>query len=88
MRLLFPSRFKAKRTVIWDVLVVLLGALWLLREWVVMPVRITGRSMLPTFQDGQIALVNKVAYLSGPPQRGDIVAVRTRQELIRRCFLE
>lgn len=72
----------SKRPWIWDVLILAGCAIWLLREWVVMPVEITGKSMLPTFQSGQIALVNKAAYVLGAPRRGEIVAVRTKRELI------
>jgi len=76
------ARFGIRHPVVCQALVILLGALWLAREWVAMPLQITGKSMVPTFQDGQMALVNKIAYLSTPPQRGDIVAVQTRQELM------
>lgn len=34
-------------------------------------------SMSPTLQDGNLFLVNKYAYLLHPPERGDIVVLRT-----------
>ena len=63
-------------------LLLLLGLALLIRVDVWMPLLITGESMLPTLQGGQIAGLNKLAYLRRPPQRGDIVAVWTDRTLI------
>ncbi len=35
--------------------------------------RIEGYSMEPNFHDGQFLLVNKIAYMVGHPQRGDVI---------------
>lgn len=51
------------------------GLLFLLSRYVLVPIRVEGISMLPTLSESQIGLVNRLAYLSHPPQRGDIVAV-------------
>jgi signal peptidase I len=59
-----------------------LAAAWLLRHWVWMPVFIDGRSMEPTLRNAQFAGVNKLAYQFGSPQRGDVVAVWTGQDLV------
>lgn len=45
-------------------------------RWVLWPVKISGDSMIPTYQDGQPNFINKLAYLSRQPQRGDVVGVR------------
>ncbi len=39
-------------------------------------VRVDGFSMLPTLQDGEFVLVNKLAYRVGSPARGDIIVFR------------
>lgn len=39
------------------------------------PVRGAGPSMLPTLADGQLVLVNRLAYWKSDPQRGDVVAL-------------
>jgi signal peptidase I len=44
--------------------------------WVLWPVKVTGRSMTPTFPDGSRHFINKLAYWSAKPQRGDVVALR------------
>lgn len=38
--------------------------------------RIEGYSMEPNFHDGQFLLVNKINYLIGHPQRGDVIVFR------------
>lgn len=40
-------------------------------------VRVDGLSMLPTLQDGEFVLVNRLAYRLGEPARGDIVVFRS-----------
>ena len=45
-------------------------------KWVLHPVRITGKSMEPTYYDGQIGFINSLAYVWHLPQRGDVVGFR------------
>lgn len=40
-------------------------------------VRVDGSSMLPTLHDGEFVLVNKLAYRTGSPTRGDIIVFRS-----------
>jgi signal peptidase I len=37
------------------------------------PHQVSGRSMVPNFQDGEFLLTNKLAYRTGEPERGDVV---------------
>jgi signal peptidase I len=39
-------------------------------------IRVRGQSMEPNFHDGQIHVINRLAYLRHPPKRGDVVAFR------------
>jgi signal peptidase I len=57
-------------------IVVLVAVVFLGRRYVLLPVRVAGISMMPTHRDGQIKLINRLAYKLGKPQRGDIVAIR------------
>jgi signal peptidase I len=54
----------------------------------VQSVHVEGQSMLPGLQDGQLLLVNRVAYVFGRPQRGDVVVFRAPSspdsELVKR----
>ena len=47
-----------------------------LLNWVFWPVVISGDSMVPSYHDGQPTYINKLAYWSRPPQRGDVVGVK------------
>ncbi len=53
-------------------------------------VRVDGFSMRPTLQDGEYILVNKLAYKTGEPQRGDIVVfvfpINPQEDLIKRVI--
>jgi signal peptidase I len=43
---------------------------------VLQPIRTYGPSMLPTYRDGGLHLVNRLAYIRSEPRRGDVVAIR------------
>ena len=49
---------------------------WILFKFVLIPIRVTGVSMVPTYPDHSIKVVNRLAYTWSKPHRGDIVAVR------------
>ncbi len=46
-------------------------------HFVLLPIRIEGASMFPTYVDRHVNFVNRLAYLFHEPQRGDVVAIRT-----------
>jgi signal peptidase I len=53
-------------------------------------VRVDGFSMVPTLQDGEYVLVNRLAYRTGFPERGDIIVFSSPQssdlDLIKRVI--
>jgi signal peptidase I len=49
-------------------------------RWVLSPVKISGESMLPNYTDGQPNFINRLAYVSAPPQRGDVVGLKVGEE--------
>ena len=53
-------------------------------------VRVDGFGMIPTLQNGEYILVNKLAYKTGQPARGDIIVFRLpgdeSQDLIKRVI--
>lgn len=58
-------------------------------RWVLLPVRAEGISMEPTYRSGSFRLVNRLAYSTSPPDRGDIVAIRlagTRVVYVKRVI--
>ena len=58
------------RAIVWALLIVVLF------KFVLVGIRVRGESMEPTFHDGQIKFINRLAYMRGEPKRGDVVAVR------------
>lgn len=62
------------RAAIWGVIVIVL---W---EFILTPFRVDGISMLPSYRDRAVNVVNHLAYLRHEPQRGDVVAIRINPE--------
>lgn len=62
--------FTLIRALVWAVLLV--GIF----KFVLLGIRVHGESMEPTYHSGQVKFVNRLAYASGKPHRGDVVAVR------------
>jgi signal peptidase I len=44
--------------------------------WILWPVKVLGESMMPNYRNGSHHFINKLAYRSVKPQRGDVVGVR------------
>jgi signal peptidase I len=55
---------------------VLVAVCVVVRAFVLVPVWVDGGSMLPTYRENGVNLVNRLAYLFHEPRRGDVVAVR------------
>jgi signal peptidase I len=72
----FPAhQWQARRALHFALLLCL--AAFAVRHFVFWPVVISGNSMAPNYQDGQRNYIFKLAYLAHPPQRGDVVGLRT-----------
>jgi len=57
-------------------IVVLVVVAFILFGFILLPVRIGGPSMLPTYRAGGVNVVNHLAYLRHEPRRGDVVTIR------------
>src|SRR5881394_3405599 len=64
-----PKRTLA-RTFIWALGCILIG------KFVLLPSRVKGISMMPTYKQDKVNFVNRLAYCFHPPRRGDIVAIK------------
>lgn len=51
-------------------------------KFLLLPVRVTGESMAPTYQHGGVNFINKLAYKFRDPARGDVIGVRYAGEHI------
>ncbi len=67
------------RRTLWRVGVLLaVGVLlFLVFNFAVVRIRVEGPSMYPTFRDGEINFINRLAYLTREPRRGEIVGIKT-----------
>ena len=50
-------------------------------HWVWWPVKVSGDSMLPNYHDGQPTYIDRLAYLSDTPHRGDVVGLHMGKDL-------
>lgn len=77
-RLLFGSdpRVTLVRVLIWAVLT------FLFFHHLLLPIKIIGSSMSPTYRHGSVNFINRMAYLRQLPRRGDVVAIRLGNELL------
>jgi len=64
-----PKRTLA-RTALWVLLCVVVS------NFVLVPIKVKGISMMPTYQPNRVNFVNRLAYLFHPPRRGDVVAIK------------
>src|SRR5688572_15664584 len=48
-------------------------------KYVLIPIRVTGDSMLPNYRSGQIKFVNRLAFFRTAPQRNEVVAVEFKR---------
>jgi signal peptidase I len=56
--------------------VCLAAAAFVIFRFILLPIRVTGGSMEPTYHDGRINFINQLAYHRHEPRRGDVVGVR------------
>ena len=57
-------------------IVVLVTACGVIFGFVLLPIRVTGISMLPAYPNRSLNVVNRLAYFRHEPQRGDVVSIR------------
>jgi signal peptidase I len=61
-------------------LVLLVFVLLFVFKVLLIPIRVSGLSMAPTYLDGRVNVVNHQAYLWKKPKRGDVIAFRLPEE--------
>lgn len=57
-------------------IVILIVTCLIVFKFVLLPIRVTGISMSPTYKNRSINFVNRLAYLRHEPHRGDVVSIR------------
>ncbi|MFA6259489.1 MAG: signal peptidase I [Candidatus Peribacteraceae bacterium] len=62
-------------------IIIILGVVGVIRTFLVSPFQVEGNSMLPTLEDREYIVINKLVYYLGDPQRGDVVVFRPPTEV-------
>ena len=70
-----PTRTLA-RVLLWAICTLLLF------HHLLVPIKVVGASMNPTYRDGAVNLVNRLAYSHKAPRRGDVVVLHDGEDLI------
>lgn len=60
--------------------VIIVAVVALIRTFVVSPFEVEGTSMVPTLEDNQYIIINKIGYFLGEPERGDVVVFRPPED--------
>lgn len=72
---------------------VVFGAIMaLIYLFIAQPHKVSGRSMVPTFADGDYLITDKITYRFRPPEKGDIIVLKNprdeSQDFIKRIIAE
>jgi len=73
------SALKSVGAFVWDLVKILIIALIIIipfRTFVAEPFVVSGSSMLPNFHDSDYLIVNRLTYISGNPERGDVIVLK------------
>ncbi len=63
------------RRTLWRILVLVVTC-FVVFKFALLPIRVEGASMLPTYREHTVNFVNRLAYVFHEPRRGDVVAIR------------
>lgn len=70
-------RFFASLLEIVEIAIVAVGAVFLIRTFLIQPFLVSGASMVPTFADGDYLLIDQITYRFREPERGEVVVFRS-----------
>jgi signal peptidase I len=59
-----------------EVALVAIGAVFLIRTFLIQPFLVSGASMVPNFENGDYLLVDELSYYFRAPERGEVVVFR------------
>jgi len=70
------KQFFASVLEVLEVLAVAVGAVFLIRNFLVQPFLVSGESMAPNFGNGDYLLIDEITYRFRPPERGEVVVFK------------
>ena len=82
---------KKEKNEFWEwskALLIAFGLAWIIRYFLFTPIVVDGESMMPTLEDGDRMIVNKIGYEVGEPDRYDIVVFHApeKKDYIKRVI--
>ncbi|MBI4087544.1 MAG: signal peptidase I [Candidatus Liptonbacteria bacterium] len=69
-------KFFASALEIFEIAVVALGAVFLIRSFLVQPFLVSGSSMVPEFSHGDYLLIDEITYRFRQPERGEVLVFK------------
>lgn len=70
-------RFFASVLEVLETALVAIGAVFLIRMFLIQPFLVSGASMAPTFSNGDYLLIDQITYRFRAPERGEVVVFRS-----------
>lgn len=70
----------------WHIVIIIFVGALLLKTFVFSGLIVRGDSMYPAIQSGDYVFINKLAYLFGEPERGDVIVARTRDGKLDKTY--
>jgi signal peptidase I len=69
-------KFLASLLEVFEIALVAVGSVFLVRTFLVQPFVVSGSSMAPTFENGDYLLIDQLTYRFRAPERGEVVVFR------------
>ncbi|HVO28869.1 MAG TPA: signal peptidase I [Candidatus Paceibacterota bacterium] len=73
-------KFLASLLEVLEIALVAVGAVFIVRTFLVQPFLVSGSSMVPNFENGDYLLVDELTYRIRPPERGEVVVFHDPQD--------
>ncbi|MFA5933071.1 MAG: signal peptidase I [Microgenomates group bacterium] len=82
------TRFKDSLVELIQFVAIVASILMIIRVFIAEPHKVSGKSMVPNFQDGDYIITNKLATRSSAYQRGEIIILKNPQNPEKEVFIK
>jgi signal peptidase I len=72
-------KFLASLLEVLEIALIAVGAVFVVRTFLIQPFLVSGSSMVPNFTNGNYVLVDELSYHIRPPERGDVIVFHDPQ---------
>lgn len=84
----FGVKFKDSLIELIQFVAIVASILMIIRVFIAEPHRVSGKSMIPNFQDGDYIITNKLAIRFNIPQRGEVIILKNPQNPEKEVFIK